>query len=1335
MMIAIILWGGWQFVQSEKFGRFISGRVTSFVAQYAKVSLKFNNIEIGVFPPTLSLNNVETNLEEQNIEFQLRKLSFIFQVSDVWETKLTIKETKLQEGYLKIKKIKTNTKNKEHDEKTKDINPIKVAIDILNSLPVNFKTISLNNVYVNVMNNVFNFEKLNTLRLNDNFYVNLSLHNFNLPQVKIMGKSLTIDQFEFNGQVFENKVIVQKSEIVHGINKIGFNGEIENLFNLDLIKYKLKFKSDVYLPDLHNYLEFDSIGKIEKGSAFIKGELEGKGKIFNSKIFFETDKVVSSFVDGKIKNFEIKVNERQLKFVNVEIVEPKGKLQLLKEFEFFNFKTMKFVEEPIFVSAQNLKLTNALKYLRKSLYPLKGNINGIIKFTLGPKDFHFFIDDEASITDLKLDFSKNNNEPHILKFNKLKVSKAQFDIYGNDFYMKLNGNSGKSVLDITGSIVDDKLDFKSKNSKISLAEIGPLVGLKVAGDGLIDINANGNLNDAKLELKLDLINLNFENFIFDQAKADILFKFKEDLIQIRNLTAMTGDSKLSSDGIFNFKNKSLDFLVKHKKLKFTDASKMYNRIFEPMKFIPPKTNFDLDGDFKITGFIDLNKLKINSKLSIKNIYVFDELLDSVNTDFSFDNKVVSFNNLDLKKNKMSVTGDFQYNMNSESLIFESKYKKLWLQDFNLFNKMPFVFTSQSDGTFSFKKDKKIGIYDFNIHLYKSSIFGKKLADSKFTIFIDDKYEKFGFTGFLFGNTLQFDSNLDFSDKPLNSKFNLDANILDIRKFLSIFSKVDLTNIELEGDLHASIKSEFLKNYDRNLNLNFLLKKFTIKRDHINVNYKNTNENIVVKNGEIKNWDLNIKGDFFSLVSKARGFLGDKFQIKSKAHIDASILEIYENLIAKSSGTFYFTHELEGGGKTQDVDLVIYSNDFSLVTDLLPVQILKSSLKSKYKNGIFHLDYLDGQLQSGRIYAGGEINFNRIIPEINMQFTLDKAGLNILKRSNSIISGKAEIIGNNFPYTVNGKFNLLSTTISDELADFSSSSSFTKTEYKFLPGDNSFEQNNKLAFNIELSTTDPIVVSNSNADLKFAGNVQVLGTEKSPRLDGKMRLVPGYNKIYFKNNEFLLNRGEIYFYEKEKISNPELDFLANSTINEYKLNIKLYGYLDTFSLEMSSDPALGQKDILSLIAFGYTDDISSNLSSQERDSMTQVGVGSILFDRFKINETLKSELGLQINLGTELAQDNTSILNARGSTDSTTTGRVRSATKIEVRKRLNEQMNLSVSSTVGGSIGQRQSMNLNYNLDKNFSLEGIYELKTNEEGEEDIIDNSLGMDFKYRKSFK
>ena len=66
-------------------------------------------------------------------------------------------------------------------------------------------------------------------------------------------------------------------------------------------------------------------------------------------------------------------------------------------------------------------------------------------------------------------------------------------------------------------------------------------------------------------------------------------------------------------------------------------------------------------------------------------------------------------------------------------------------------------------------------------------------------------------------------------------------------------------------------------------------------------------------------------------------------------------------------------------------------------------------------------------------------------------------------------------------------------------------------------------------------------------------------------------------------------------------------------------------------------------------------------------------------------------------------------------------------------RINKKMNLSLSSTVGGSVDQSQEMNLNYKINKSWSLEGVYEVRSNDELEQELPD-SKGVDIKYQWSF-
>jgi len=333
----------------------------------------------------------------------------------------------------------------------------------------------------------------------------------------------------------------------------------------------------------------------------------------------------------------------------------------------------------------------------------------------------------------------------------------------------------------------------------------------------------------------------------------------------------------------------------------------------------------------------------------------------------------------------------------------------------------------------------------------------------------------------------------------------------------------------------------------------------------------------------------------------------------------------------------------------------------------------------------------------------------------------------------IFSGEGKLRGKSFPYSLSGNIELENLLITNELTDFGGGSNIVEKDIDYLPKNIKKSQNQLLNFDIDITTSEPIKVVNSLANVGFIGAVRLFGGEKDPKLSGKLELAPQKNQMFFKNNIFNLTKGNIFFYRQNDLSNPELDFEATSNINDYSINIRVFDFVSDFKLDMTSDPSLIKSDILSLIAFGYTEDISSNLSDEERESMTRAGVGSIIFDRFKINETLKNEFGLEVNLGTEITEAEQSYLTFREGRNSV--GRVRSATKLEIKKQMSEQVDLSVSSTVGNSTGQKQTMNLNYNINKGISLEGVYENRTDPEVDGNTDDTSIGADVKLKWSFK
>jgi translocation and assembly module TamB len=73
------------------------------------------------------------------------------------------------------------------------------------------------------------------------------------------------------------------------------------------------------------------------------------------------------------------------------------------------------------------------------------------------------------------------------------------------------------------------------------------------------------------------------------------------------------------------------------------------------------------------------------------------------------------------------------------------------------------------------------------------------------------------------------------------------------------------------------------------------------------------------------------------------------------------------------------------------------------------------------------------------------------------------------------------------------------------------------------------------------------------------------------------------------------------------------------------------------------------------------------------------------------------------------------------------------TKVQVHKKISKEVDMSISSTLGGSVEQTQKMNLNYRIDKGLSIEGVYQVQSGE-GIEAETPESIGADLKWQWSF-
>ena len=121
--------------------------------------------------------------------------------------------------------------------------------------------------------------------------------------------------------------------------------------------------------------------------------------------------------------------------------------------------------------------------------------------------------------------------------------------------------------------------------------------------------------------------------------------------------------------------------------------------------------------------------------------------------------------------------------------------------------------------------------------------------------------------------------------------------------------------------------------------------------------------------------------------------------------------------------------------------------------------------------------------------------------------------------------------------------------------------------------------------VQISTSDDIFVDNNYGRFSLGGDVRLIGTIGRPALSGRTALREG-GVIRLGGNVYQLEAGSIDFTDPTRID-PELDLRARTRISEYDVRLRLSGTPDTLETELTSDPVLGQSDIVSLLLTGRT----------------------------------------------------------------------------------------------------------------------------------------------------
>ncbi len=150
-----------------------------------------------------------------------------------------------------------------------------------------------------------------------------------------------------------------------------------------------------------------------------------------------------------------------------------------------------------------------------------------------------------------------------------------------------------------------------------------------------------------------------------------------------------------------------------------------------------------------------------------------------------------------------------------------------------------------------------------------------------------------------------------------------------------------------------------------------------------------------------------------------------------------------------------------------------------------------------------------------------------------------------------------------------------------------------------PSDGTARQTN---LNVRIHSNGNILVRNNFANIQSSASLNLIGTMDDPVLVGRLEVTKG--AITFQDREYTVVRGSLDFSNPYR-TDPVLNFIAETRVREYHVNLTFNGTFDRIYHELSSDPPLPRDDLYILLGAGIAPgqnvpgvDLSTYIAGQE-----------------------------------------------------------------------------------------------------------------------------------------
>ena len=1297
--VGFIVWISVTILQSERFARIVLKEINSLeLLQQGNVNLK--HVEIVPLNLATKFNDFTYNYE--NIKLQADYLLVSPSLSGAFKRSFEIDHASLVNSRITI----SDNFLKSPEKKPKDdlnflIQEIKKMSEIYWSKIDKVAQIVRK---ITIINSNFEFgvlqaaiDKLSISINRGHISIYGSIHNIIYEQFEV--DELAFDILLTKNTILVNELVVRKGEAkTHTKGKIdllaesfGLNlnylGRSENMivpgFKMEQLKSSIKLEAEVFFQD----------------TISIKGRLDGEDIEFNNA---QVEKVQAQY---EWLNNEFKLSA-------IEVME--GGNSVLRGELKIDTASKKLDGT---ASLEGLSLSSILNCIGVDQDLINLNYYGGVKLNGTFENILIALSPQSVIKDLNID--KN-----LLKLKDLKLygnSTVAVNTKKNSVDIYANAVGSESMISFTGAVGTEKTIFNAKSESFSTEVFNNnIAGLNVVGKGSIDIHF-----DKKLVIDTAQKDFVIDNYILGNVSGEIEIDFEKKIIKSEkiegrlfdtyytgNFAVNMGDVKSGKDWLFI----GLDI----SKGKLRDIYRSIEKTIDLNEMILVPHDSDIVAKSLIKIGDSEEKYTVQADGSLQNLIVLGQELGQGDLAVKISSSVVSTR---LRMNELSRKESIAFfSMNLESGYIESEIKisEAIVSRFIPFKNEDFQNNTlvnldfYSSGTIEeFSSRTRVDLTTIN---KSQDILG--FNDSYFNIYT--QAEKVFFSAGFFNNKLQVEGFGPLSFKNTDKTFlKITAEGVDLMNFFKL-SGIQSSRSSIYSDAAFELIHEMPGyNFDKS---NSLLK---IQHLHLfdeeNKYFEILDSTTTLVEGNLGQQKLLFGEGDNKIQATLQGKIGSSGKIEISSNFNPLLLNQFLGFSLFSNG------EVNLRSYLSLKDQFGINSEFNLVSDEIKLPDINLPLKdvrvSVSQSGLsFNIHEFNGNLSDGKMISSGRISFDKLLPDIHLYTQVSDSHIYLSRNSDIIVDSKLLLQGAG-KYQLSGDVKIKHGKISDQP---------NLIRPSFKPERSRIDIEKYLDVDVDILVGGDLNLLNNMLDLHIGGNSKLIFKNAKLQMIGTHYFIPGKSKIKIKGYDFNIRKGNFTSEREAGIFNYNL--LGEAKISEYSIFIDIVGNNENYQISFRSEPFLSQEDILSLLTLGIPINASRTLGAAQMRSVTGIGVGNILFDQFGVNEGLDKALGVRLSILPDYQDDEINPIRGRSAT-SEVTARTRTATKIRLERKISKNVDMSFSSTLGTDTQNTQEMNIDYKINRNWSVQGVYEIKNTDPNQANESGNSFGLDLLWKKTFK